>query len=88
MNSWIIIFYSFIIGVMGLLFFFNYLMILLRIEFIMVTLYFFLYISNIKMRIFLDFTLVFLSIIIIEGVFGLRLLILFSHSFGNDLFLN
>jgi hypothetical protein len=59
-------------------------MILISIELIIFSIYLIILIVSEKINIRLEIIFLYLSIIIIEGVFGLRLLINFSNSFGND----
>lgn len=65
----------------------NYLIILLRIEIIMISLLMFVF-NYLSINNSLDMIFIFINVIIIEGIFGLSLLLRLGHSFGRDMVLN
>lgn len=83
MNRWSL-FFILMCGLIRLLFFYNYLIILLSIELIIITIYFIFLFFNTNLNYSFDLIFLLISMIIVERVFGLRLLISFSHGFGND----
>lgn len=83
MISWFF-FLIILTGFIRIIFFKNYLIILISIELIIFSIYIIILVSSEKLNIRIDIIFLYLSIIIVEGVFGLSLLINFSNSFGND----
>lgn len=86
MNRWIF-FIFIIIGIIGMLIYKNYLIILIRIEIIIFSIYLLILFLSEKLGIGLDILLIYMSIIIVEAVFGLCIIINFSNSSGSDKFI-
>lgn len=79
--------FSFIIGLISfILISGHFLTILISLEFIIIRLYFFIGLYSIFQFYSLDFLFLYLTIMIIEGVFGLCILIYLSRFNGTDLY--